>query len=69
MINNKDLVICDWQFFVSEKYKDYLILIAKGQTELVEEVNKALAQAKAADLYSGWYEEAVALGEALGAVD
>ena len=69
MINNKDLVICDWQFFVSEKYKDNLILIAKGQTELVEEVNKALAEAKAADLYSGWYEEAVALGEALGAVD
>lgn len=69
LLNNKGLVICDWQFYVSEKYKDNLILIAKGETELLAEVNKALAQAKADDLYTGWYEEAVALGEALGALD
>ncbi len=60
---NPELVICDWQFEVDEKYEANVILITKGETELLAAVNDALAKAKADGLYSTWYTEAVALGE------
>lgn len=60
---NPDLVICDWQFEVDEKYEANVILITKGETELLAAVNEALAKAKADGLYGPWYEAAVALGE------
>ena len=60
---NPELVICDWQFEVDEKYEANVILITKGETELLAAVNDALAKAKEDGLYSGWYTEAVALGE------
>ena len=60
---NPDLVICDWQFEVDEKYEANVILITKGETELLAAVNEALAKAKADGLYGPWYEDAVALGE------
>lgn len=60
---NPELVICDWQFEVDEKYEANVILITKGETELLAAVNEALAKAKADGLYTDWYNEAVALGE------
>lgn len=60
---NPELVICDWQFEVDEKYEANVILITKGETELLAAVNEALAKAKADGLYADWYNEAVALGE------
>lgn len=60
---NPELVICDWQFEVDEKYEANVILITKGETELLEAVNAALATAKADGLYATWYADAVALGE------
>ena len=60
---NPDLVICDWQFEMDEKYEANVILITKGEPELLAAVNEALAKAKAGGLYGPWYEAAVALGE------
>ncbi len=40
-----------------------MILVSKGETELLAAVNEALAKAKADGLYGPWYDEAVALGE------
>ena len=49
----------DWagfDFVVEEKYKNNVILVQKGNTELCAKINEALAKAMAADLYDGWYE-------------
>ena len=58
---NPDLALTGFDFEVDEKYTDNLVLIQKGNDALTEEVNKALAKAKEADLYPGWYEDAKAL--------
>ena len=58
---NPDLALTGFDFEVDEKYTDNLVLLQKGNDALTEEVNKILAQAKAADLYPGWYEDAKAL--------
>ena len=49
----------DWagfDFVVEEKYKNNVILVQKGNTELCAKINEALAKAMAANLYDGWYE-------------
>ena len=49
----------DWagfDFVVEEKYKNNVILLEKGDTELLADINAALAKAMAADLYDTWYE-------------
>lgn len=61
MASNPDLVICDWQFDVSNESENNVIMITKGETELLDLVNEALAQAKENGLYGPWYEEAKAL--------
>lgn len=61
MASNPDFVICDWQFDVSAESENNVIMITKGETELLAVVNEALAQAKAEGLYGPWYEEAKAL--------
>ena len=58
---NPDLALTGFDFEVDEKYTDNLVLLQKGNDALTEEVNKILAQAKAADLYPGWYDDAKAL--------
>lgn len=60
---NPDLVMCDWQFAVDEKYEANLIIMTKGETELAAAVNEALAKAKAEGLYAQWYDAAVELGK------
>lgn len=63
MQNNEGLVVCDWQFEVTEEQEANVILITKGETELLEAVNKALAKAYEAGYYGQWYDAAVELGK------
>ena len=60
---NPDLVICEFQFEVKAEYEANVILITKGETELLEAVNAALAKAYEAGLYGTWYDEAVEMGK------
>lgn len=60
---NPDLVICEFQFEVKAEYEANMILITKGETELLAAVNEALAKAYAAGLYGEWYDAAVELGK------
>ena len=49
----------DWagfDFEVEEKYKNNVILLQKGDTELLATINAALGKAMAANLYDTWYE-------------
>ena len=61
--NNPDLVQCDWQFEVSEAEEANLILMQKGETELLEAVNAALQKAYDSGLYAQWYEEALEIAD------
>lgn len=60
---NPDLAICTWEFDVAAEYSANVIMMQKGETELLDAVNAILAQAKDANLYDGWYNDAVELGK------
>lgn len=60
---NPDLAICTWEFDVKAEYSANVIMMQKGETELLDAVNAILAQAKDANLYDGWYKDAVELGK------
>ena len=60
---NPDLMICEFQFEVKAEYEANVILITKGETELLAAVNDALAKAYAEGMYGPWYEAAVELGK------
>lgn len=60
---NPDLVICTWEFDVKAEYAANVIMMQKGETELLDAVNAILAQAKDSSLYDGWYKDAVELGK------
>lgn len=60
---NPDLVICTWEFDVRAEYAANVIMMQKGETELLDAVNAILAQAKDSNLYDGWYKDAVELGK------
>ena len=60
---NPDLAICTWEFDVKAEYSANVIMMQKGETELLDAVNTLLAQAKEANLYDGWYKDAVELGK------
>ena len=60
---NPDLVICTWEFDVKAEYSANVIMMQKGETELLDAVNAILAQAKDNNLYDGWYKDAVELGK------
>lgn len=60
---NPDLAICTWEFDVKAEYSANVIMMQKGETELLNAVNTLLAQAKEANLYDGWYKDAVELGK------
>lgn len=60
---NPDLVICTWDFDVKAEYAANVIMMQKGETELLDAVNAILAQAKDSNLYDGWYKDAVELGK------
>ncbi len=51
-----DIAFSGFDFDVDPLYENNLCLIQKGNTELLAKVNAALAKAKEAGLYKGWYE-------------
>ena len=67
--SNPDLVVCEWEFDVKAEYEANVVLITKGETELLEAVNAALQKAYDAGYYGGWYEEAVELAKSETAVN
>lgn len=67
--SNPDLMICSWEFEVAAEYEANVILITKGETALLNVVNKALAKAYADGLYGTWYEDAVALAKSENAAE
>ena len=61
---NKDKIdFSGFEFVVDEKYKNNVILVNQNATELGEQVNAALAKAKAEGVYQGWYEACQLLAE------
>ncbi len=67
--NNPDLVVCSWQFEVKAEYEANVIIMQKGETELLEAVNAALAKAYEAGYYGEWYDDAVELGKSEAATE
>lgn len=66
---NPDLVLCPWEFTITEETEAFVILITKGETALLNVVNEALAKAYADGLYGTWYEDAVALAKTENAAE
>lgn len=59
MANNEDTIIFSgFKFEVADLYKNNVVLIKKGNTDLLTKVNAALKEAKDNDYYTGWYEAA-----------
>lgn len=67
--SNPDLMVCEWQFDVKAEYEANVVLITKGETELLEAVNAALQKAYDAGYYGDWYEEAVELAKSENATE
>lgn len=67
--SNPDLMVCEWEFDVKTEYEANVVLITKGETELLEAVNAALQKAYDAGYYGDWYEEAVELAKSETAMD
>ena len=66
---NPDLVICSWEFDVKAEYEANVILLTKGEDELLAVVNEALAKAYADGLYGEWYDAAVELAKSENATE
>ena len=66
---NPDLVLCPWEFTITEETEAFVILITKGETALLNVINEALAKAYADGLYGTWYEDAVALAKSENAAE
>lgn len=60
---NPELTICSWMFTVDPKYVGNVVIVAKGETELLAAVNEALGKAYSEGLYDTWYNDAVELGK------
>ena len=52
-----------FEFFVEEKYKNNVILVQKGDTEMLEAINAALDKAMKANIYDTWYEACKTYGD------
>ncbi len=61
---NDDLGIADWSFNYSSQGN--ILLCKKGETALVAEINKAIAEVNEQDLYAQWKTDATALAKSLG---
>ena len=53
---NDAIAFTGFDFEVDDIYKNNVCLLQKGNTELLEKVNAALAKALENDYYSGWYD-------------
>ena len=67
--SNPDLMVCEWEFDVKAEYEANVVLITKGETELLEAVNAALQKAYDEGYYGVWYEEAVELAKSENAAE
>ena len=52
-----------FDFFVEEKYKNNVVLVQKGNTEMLADINAALGKAMAANVYDTWYEACKLYGD------
>ena len=53
---NDTIAFTGFQFEVAEIYKNNVCLLNKDKTDLLDQVNAALAKALENDYYSGWYD-------------
>ena len=67
--SNPDLAICSWEFDVKAEYEANVVLVTKGEDELLAVVNEALAKAYADGLYGEWYNAAVELAKSESATE
>ena len=67
--SNPDLAICSWEFDVKAEYEANVVLVTKGEDELLAVVNEALAKAYADGLYGEWYNAAVELARSENATE
>jgi len=67
--NHPGLVMCSWQFDVAEEFEANVILIHKGEKDLLDAINAALAKAYAAGYYDTWYNEALEIAESASAIE
>lgn len=61
--NAKKGAFAGFDFIVEEKYKNNVVLVQKGNTELLDAINAALAKAMAADIYDTWYDACKIYGD------
>ena len=66
---NPDLVLCPWEFTITEETDAFVILITKGETALLNVVNEALAKAYSEGMYGAWHDEAVALAKVVNGTE
>jgi len=69
MLNNPELVIMEEQFVVDASAEANVIMIGKGEVELLAKVNEILAKAYGAGYYAEWYAEAEELGKSASATE
>ncbi len=67
--SNPDLAVCSWEFDVKAEYEANVVLVTKGEDELLAVVNEALAKAYADGLYGEWYNAAVELAKSENATE
>lgn len=67
--SNPDLAICSWEFDVKAEYEANVVLVTKGEDELLAVVNEALTKAYADGLYGEWYNAAVELAKSENATE
>ena len=66
---NPDLVLCPWEFTITEETEAFVILITKGETALLNVVNEALTKAYSEGMYGAWHDEAVALAKVVNGTE
>ncbi len=67
--NHPGLVKCAWEFEVAEEFEANVVLIHKGEKELLDAINAALAKAYENGYYDPWYQEALAVAESASALE
>ncbi len=67
--NHPGLVKCAWEFEVAEEFEANVILIHKGEKDLLDAINAALAKAYDAGYYDGWYQEALEIAASASALE
>lgn len=67
--SNPDLAVCSCEIEVKAEYEANVVLVTKGEDELLAVVNEALAKAYADGLYGEWYEAAIELAKSENATE